>query len=182
MRRRLLTGARSDAFWRHVQKGAGCWEWAGTRRPDGYGVFFIAGVGQGRAHRIAWELTNGPIPEGLYVCHKCDNPPCVRPDHLYIGDQKRNIGDAVARGRTPRGKAHHLSKIDQNGERNRNAKLTAPQVLAIRRLYLSGVSKHDIAPLYGIHPNSVNRLVSGRRWAHLPGMQHAQKAHSGKRI
>lgn len=169
MRRRLLTGAWSEAFWRHVQKGDGCWEWTGTRRPDGYGLFSAGPSGQIRAHRVAWELTNGPIPDRLNVCHQCDNPPCVRPDHLYLGDQKRNIGDAVVRGRKKLGKEHWWSKIDQNGANNKHAKLTERAVFEIRHRYLSGESKHTIAADFGIHPNHVNRLVSGRRWGHVPG-------------
>ena len=171
MRRRLLTGAWSvDRFWRHVQKGDGCWEWTGTRNWAGYGIFWNGDGQQVRAHRVSWELANGPMPDlALNVCHKCDNPPCVRPDHLYLGDQKANIGDAVTRGRMPRGKAHHLSKLDQYGTKNRHAKLAEADVLEIRRRYLSGESKHTIAPDFGIHPNHVTRLTSGERWGHLPG-------------
>jgi hypothetical protein len=93
----------------------------------------------------------------------------VRPDHLYVADQKRNIGDAVLRGRKKLGKDHWWSKIDQNGAKNRQAKLTEAAVLEIRHRYLSGESKHTIAPDFGIHPNHVTRLVSGERWGHLPG-------------
>jgi hypothetical protein len=182
MRRRLLTGAWSaDRFWRHVQKGDGCWEWQGTRNWFNYGLFWDTAAGQLRAHRVSWELTNGPIPDRMNVCHQCDNPPCVRPDHLYLGDQKRNIGDAVARGRMPSGEDHHLAKIDQWGAKNKHAKLTEGDVIEIRRRYLAGESKHTIAPDFGIHPNHVNRVVSGLQWSHLPGGK-PQPAHSGKRL
>jgi hypothetical protein len=105
----------------------------------------------------------------------------VRPDHLYVGDQKANIGEAAAKGRMNHGPKHHLAKIDQWGAKNKHAKLTEGDVIEIRRRYLAGESKHTIAPDFGIHPNHVNRVVSGLRWSHLPGGK-PQPAHSGKRL
>lgn len=87
-----------DRFWPKVEKGDGCWEWQAHRNPEGYGVIGIDRVPVG-AHRVAWELTYGPIPEGIYVCHHCDNPPCVRPDHLFLGTNSDNIIDAMSKHR-----------------------------------------------------------------------------------
>lgn len=87
-------------FWSRVDNTGECWLWTGSQR-DGYGRLLF----QGRfklAHRVAWELTNGPIPDGLYVCHTCDNPPCVRPAHLFVGSQQDNLNDMVAKGRSRR--------------------------------------------------------------------------------
>src|ERR1035437_755093 len=99
-------------FWDRVLMGDGCWPWAGKIHVGtGYGVVY-AGGGRGhereeRAHRVAWALTFGPIPPGLSVLHKCDNPPCVNPDHLYLGTHQDNMADVVARGRGANASTHY---------------------------------------------------------------------------
>lgn len=75
-----------------------CWEWTAARHPSGYGTFYFNGKWS-RAHRTAWELANGPIPEGLLVLHRCDNPPCVNPRHLWLGTDADNTRDMIAKGR-----------------------------------------------------------------------------------
>ena len=77
-----------------------CWVWEGVRDKDGYGRVWIDGHYY-RAHRVVWEDEYGPIPDGILVCHLCDNPPCVRPDHLFLGTQKDNIADMLEKGRRP---------------------------------------------------------------------------------
>lgn len=96
-------------FWTSVKSSAGCWEWMKGRSDErGYGV--TADVGRKlQAHRASWELHYGPIPEGLFVCHKCDNPPCVRPDHLFLGTHLDNMRDMIAKGRD------RWSKLGQGG-------------------------------------------------------------------
>lgn len=91
----------ADRFWPKVQKGEGCWEWIGSRNAAGYGKMTVGGRGAGhvRAHRVSWELANGPVPEGLWVLHTCDNPPCVRPDHLWLGTRLDNMRDCASKGR-----------------------------------------------------------------------------------
>lgn len=88
-------------FWEKVQKGENCWNWIGAvmRERGGYGAFNVGNHKVQYAHRFSWELHNGPIPEGLFVCHHCDNPKCVRPDHLFLGDHWDNMKDATLKAR-----------------------------------------------------------------------------------
>ncbi len=88
----------SVRFWYFVQKGEDCWSWSGTRNGGGYGLIKVCGQMVG-AHRISFELANGPIPAGVWVLHRCDNPGCTNPEHLYLGDRSRNMKDARERGR-----------------------------------------------------------------------------------
>lgn len=95
----------SERFWSNVQKTDGCWVWTGCRSHD-YGLM---GANKARilAHRFSWELHYGPIPNGLGVLHRCDNPPCVRPDHLFLGTFEDNMKDKIAKGRQARGWRKH---------------------------------------------------------------------------
>jgi hypothetical protein len=89
-----------ERFWGKVRKSKDCWEWIGARCRAGYGSL---GLSRSRkrisAHRFSWELHHGPIPESLFVCHHCDNPRCVRPDHLFLGTRTDNTWDAIRKGR-----------------------------------------------------------------------------------
>lgn len=89
-----------DRFWSKVNKTDTCWLWTATKTHGGYGLVKANGR-QGVVHRMAWELTNGPIPSGLLVCHRCDVRNCVRPDHLFLGTAKENTQDMLAKGRRP---------------------------------------------------------------------------------
>jgi hypothetical protein len=90
-------------FWPKVRKTETCWLWTGTKNERGYGFTTYTDGRNAKAHRVAWELTNGPIPEGLWVLHRCDVPSCVRPDHLFLGDAKENTRDMHAKGRARNG-------------------------------------------------------------------------------
>jgi hypothetical protein len=103
-----------ERFWPKVRVGPSkdCWEWLGSKDPRGYGRLFVGGRG-GRpvaAHRIAWELTFGPIPEGEHVCHKCDWPSCCNPDHLFLGSRSDNMQDAAKKGRIHGQQNTHCAK------------------------------------------------------------------------
>lgn len=86
-------------FFKHVKKTDGCWIWTGYCQKNGYGTIHCGKGSIKRAHRISYEIHCGKIPDGLYVCHKCDNPSCVRPDHLFLGTQLDNIRDCISKGR-----------------------------------------------------------------------------------
>ena len=103
---------RLDFFWAHVQKTDGCWTWTGAKHPFGHGLFTWEGRGQ-YTHRISWQIHFGEIPEGMYVCHSCDNPPCVNPAHLWLGTCADNLRDMVAKGR--HGRPNAKLKYCKNG-------------------------------------------------------------------
>jgi hypothetical protein len=131
-----------------------CWEWSGARLPRGYGVIRVHGE-QMKAHRYAWQLFCGPIPDGLWVLHRCDNPPCVNPKHLFLGTHADNVADKVAKGRHTK------------GEQFRQAKLTDAAVHQIRTLRAQGMSIHNIGRRFGIGKSSVSRIVRRQSWRHV---------------
>ena len=131
-----------------------CWIWIGTRSL-GYGRFMVGGR-LVRAHRFSWEHQKGPIPDGMHVCHRCDNPACVNPAHLFVGTDQDNSDDKVAKDRQARGK-----KVSQSGEKNPNAKLTRRQVEAIRN---DPRTRCAIAEKYGVTPQNVSQIKLGHRW------------------
>jgi hypothetical protein len=103
----------TERFWKNVRKSDACWEWTANRSTAGYGHIKKGGR-QGEqlgAHRVSWELHNGPIPPGLFVCHHCDNPRCVRPDHLFLGTTTDNVRDAICKGRM----AWQMKALPQDG-------------------------------------------------------------------
>lgn len=108
------------------------------------------------AHRISWQLHFGPIPLGMWVLHHCDNPPCVRPDHLFLGTHPENMADRMAKGRNV------LS--GGKGERQRSARLTERQVAEIREWAANGVSYHALARLSGVDPKTVQAAVLRKTW------------------
>lgn len=114
------------------------------------------------AHRLSWELHNGPIPPGLVVCHKCDNPPCVNPDHLFLGTQGDNLRDRDAKGK-------HNVRLHpelERGERNPNSRLSAVQISEIRRL-ASDNSQRGLGRMFGVSGTQIRRILSGEQWGHV---------------
>jgi len=130
-----------------------CWMWKASKNNWQYGWFMLDGRPH-LAHRVAWRLTFGEIPEGKLVCHHCDNPPCVRPSHLFIGTDAINAADRNAKGRT-RGAA---------GSLNKHAKLSEDDVRAIRKA--SG-TQAAIGLQFGISQQMVSRIKSGKLWRHV---------------
>jgi hypothetical protein len=147
----------ADRFWPKVDKRGPneCWPWTGAarRKDEGYGAFWRDGRHQ-PASRIAYEITNGPIEPHLVICHRCDNPPCCNPAHLFVGERPDNDADRVAKGRQCK------------GESVGTAKLTAEQVRVIRAL--RGVkTRKAIAPMFGITTAYVGELWRRESWKHL---------------
>jgi len=155
-------------FARHVRKTDGCWEWTGAKL-NGYGKIGVP-TGATRkswrarsAHRVSYELANGPITDGLFVCHRCDNPGCVRPDHLFLGTQKENIADMYSKGRE--------SGCGVRGEGNPSARFEAKDAALLRYLADCGVRQHRLIPLFGVTRSTVSRVALRKSWAHVPDLQ-----------
>lgn len=224
---------KQDRFWRKVDKGGRvvrselgrCWEWTRCRSPDGYGRFGLGSAAQGTdyAHRVAWRLVKGEIPRGLFVLHRCDNPACCNPAHLFLGTQADNVADMIAKGREShatgrKGTAHPGAKLSEDavrdilaspnsngelaskygvarntirrirrrsiwshveteqcpvystkrpissGERNANARLTAPDVRSIRS---ASEGARELARRFGVSPTTIKDIRSGRSWSWL---------------
>jgi HNH endonuclease len=105
----LISAEDTARFWEKVDRSGDCWVWTAGTAHFGYGQFHLDGKPE-KAHRISWILTYGPIPEGLLVCHHCDNPPCVNPRHLFVGSHRDNALDKVAKGRDPRKSQTHCQR------------------------------------------------------------------------
>jgi hypothetical protein len=147
-------------FWSYVDRSDpdGCWPWTAGRFPGGYGQF-RAGTRKVKAHRVAYELTHGPLGDGMKTLHKCDHPPCCRPDHLFEGTPGDN-----ARDRNAKGRAAPLTIPPKPGEANPSAKLTWPTVRAIRARRQAGATLGAIATEFGISQSQVRNIVDGRCW------------------
>jgi hypothetical protein len=151
--------AEGKRFWRvfdlvaQSDRGA-CIEWPGTRTHFGHGIVGAPRDCKGKvyAHRLAYEMFVGPIPDGMFVCHHCDNPPCCNPDHLFIGRHADNSADMKAKGRQARGSRQH------------KAKLTEEAVAAIRS---SDGSDRALASLYGVTPQNIMAVRKGLTWRHI---------------
>lgn len=145
-----------DNFWDAVEKGAGCWVWRGGLYSTGYGRYR-----EELAHRYAWREIHGKIPDGYYICHKCDNRLCVRPDHLFLGTPQDNRLDAKQKGRD---KAPPILR----GSHAKNSKLNEHQVREIRQLRQSGMKQKDLAQRFGVSETTIRAIVYRRTWAWLP--------------
>jgi hypothetical protein len=141
---------KPEMIWDRVNRGDGCWVWRGCTAKNGYGMARVSGRTQ-YAHRVAWEVTNGSIPEGLYICHKCDNRLCVRPDHLFLGSHADNMRDMASKGRSQHGEGHY------------NVKLSDETVRAIRQFVRSHGrgAQAAMAQQHGVARAYVSKLVNG---------------------
>lgn len=159
-----------DRFWAKVEKSSRCWNWIGGKTSAGYGMFW-AGRKLTTAHRFSFELHNGRIPNGMLVCHTCDNRACVRPTHLFLGTSADNSADMQRKGRGTVGDKAYLRRHPEarQGEKHPNAKLTAQDVHRIRLLVQTGQARQkDLALEYGVRKAAINDIIKRRNWKHIP--------------
>lgn len=143
-------------FWNLVNRcGDSCWSWMMSKTKRGYGVFYFNGR-RTTAHRFAYASSRGPIPENMCVCHTCDNPGCVNPDHLYLGTHNDNMRDKAERKR--------VVSNPLKAERHWNAKLKNQDVIEIRNLWKQGWKQKDIGNKFGITARYVCEIVGRRCW------------------
>lgn len=147
----------AERFWSKVDKSGDCWLWTGATYPNGYGAFRFGRI-QTTASRVSFQITFGEIPAGYVICHKCDNPPCVRPDHLFAGTQLENMQDRIQKGRINNGVRN------QGGERNNNAKLSWPVVDSIRELHRQGLPQAEIARMLDVSRLNIWNVVHDKSW------------------
>jgi hypothetical protein len=156
-------GSLEERLWRNIVKlSDGCWVWLGNCNHRGYGQ--IGEGGRGRrmlsTHRVSWMVSFGAIPDGLFVLHKCDNPPCVNPGHLFLGTQLDNMRDRSAKGRAPTGDRNIMRKWRPES-RERAEK--------IRELFKTGTyTQRQLADEFNVCPSYVSQILAGKRWGGVP--------------
>ena len=140
---------------------SGCWIWMASCAGKGYGQIKLPGERrQIYAHRLSYLIHKGPLPEGKHICHTCDNPRCVNPDHLFVGTSQDNHDDMKNKGR------------HTYGEKSATAKSTTKDVLQMKAMIAAGVPQTKIAALFGLHQTTVSKINRAERWKHLAEQQH----------
>ncbi len=162
-------GSLAERFWKKVVKLGDdkCWSWLGATSAKGYGMIGNGGRGSGNtsAHRASFLIHHGSIPDGLHVLHKCDNPPCTNPNHLFAGTPKDNTQDMM-------GKQRHftITKPDRvaRGERSGTAKIKDNQVALILSEYGEGkISQRALAKKYDVNQATILRILQRKTWRHV---------------
>ena len=178
-----LTPKQELNFWKKVNKDGptmpcmetSCWMWAAGKSSNGYGTFCLSGKTV-RSPRVSWVLANGPIPHngsyhGFCVCHRCDNPLCVNPTHLFLGLHAANVADKVSKNRQAKGDANGARTRPETrarGEKQGRSKLTAEQIIQIRSLYATGrVFQRQLAVEFGVSGAAIGYIVRRKAWAHI---------------
>ena len=149
-----------ERFWSNVDKSGDCWLWTKCKDTHGYGQLKQAGKLL-RAHRVSWTLSNGAIPKGRYILHKCDAPACVRPEHLFLGTAKDNSDDMIAKNRD-----NH--SLNVKGSAHGQARLSESQVLDMRQRHKGGEAIDSLAQRYRISYGHAWGIIRRKYWAHLP--------------
>lgn len=151
----------AERFWEKVDKRGpdDCWLWTAALNHSGYGRFAISSDHLVQAHRFSYELVHGPIPDGMNVCHSCDNPPCVNPAHLWPGTDADNSQDMARKGR---------ANFHFYGENHPRSKLTKAEALEILRLAALGYSGAELGRMFGICDSHARKIIRRLSWRHLP--------------
>jgi hypothetical protein len=168
-----MTNQFPERFMNKVEITKDCWIWKAANTPRGYGIFTVKKKNI-YAHRYSWSFVNGEIPEGMVICHRCDNPSCVNPDHLFIGTQKENLDDMKNKGRSPVGEKHRTKthpELVLRGEQIGTSKLSEEQVRKIREEYRPGkpgvkseTSLTGLAKKYGVNFQTISKIINNKRW------------------
>jgi|SRR6478736_7968963 len=144
-------------FSRIAINDSGCWVWTGAKNEKGYGKIGLPRSSKtARCHRVSYELANGPVPDGVMVLHRCDNPSCINPEHLFLGTAQDNSIDMATKGRN--------FVPDNRGERASWSKLTEEQAIDIMTRRISAAK---FAVLYGVSRSAIFRIWEGKNWRHL---------------
>lgn len=153
-----LYHSEQERFWEKVDKKSDdeCWEWLAHKDVKGYGIF--NGKFSTKAHRLSWFYLNGEVPKNLLVCHKCDNPSCVNPNHLFLGTNKDNMRDMFSKGR-------NFDYTKRRGENNYFSILSEKQVKAIKFLYNSGqFSTYYLSDIFNVSRNCISKIIHKETW------------------
>jgi hypothetical protein len=166
-------GTLESRFWAKVEKTDGCWWWRGAHDQRGYGQIWDEGRRRKATH-VALQMAGRPLLPGQMACHHCDNPPCVRPDHLFAGSMSDNLRDCVRKGRQVPARLQGNSNPSRlyperlsRGEAHGQSKLTVAGVIEIRRL--RGVERQvDLAKRFAVCRSTIQKVQSGEYWGHIP--------------
>lgn len=145
---------------KYVESGD-CWIWTGAKNKNGYGCVSTGKGTSTTAHKASYQVHVGPVAEGLDVCHKCDNPSCINPKHLFLGTRKENMQDSKRKGRQNPARA--------KGEETGSSKLTNDQVISVFKSAKAGVSLSQIAKTYNVRKQTIWSIAHGKSWTHITG-------------
>jgi len=150
-----------ERFWNKIEYSADCWKWIGCIGTPGYGVLIVRAPKTRKrillhAHRISWFLHHHRDPKEMYVLHRCDNPSCVNPEHLFLGTHLDNIADMVKKGRASRGADRPTAKLSEQ------------DVLTIRDQYSKGdITQKELGQQYNVEPTTIGQIVRRKTWTHI---------------
>ncbi len=151
-----LTWAEAFELAPKIVTGSGCIEWQGYKSQYGYGIIQSKMYGSTGAHRVAYAIAHGPVPPDVHACHRCDNPPCVNPDHLFLGRDKENVADMI----------HKLRHC--HGEDSSHHKLTEAEAIEILQRYTAGgIGRPQLGREYGVSASCIQALTERKTWKHL---------------